>query len=65
MSKIKKIEDFVWVMRGDNWVKKYPASWKGYKKPYTKGKSTSAKIQELTFNSGGYVHPESTTKGDK
>ena len=50
------IDNFVWVKRGDVWVKKYPTSWKGYKEPITKGKSTSARIQELSFKDGGYVY---------
>ena len=49
------IKDFVWVQRDGVWVKKYPTSWKGYKEPYTRGKTTAGKIQEITFNKGGYV----------
>ena len=32
-----KNKEFVWVKRGDMWVKKYPASWKGYREPVTRG----------------------------
>jgi len=53
-----KIDDFVWVKRDGVWVKKYPTSWKGYKEPYTRGKTTEAKIQEITFKHGGYVYKD-------
>jgi hypothetical protein len=52
------IDDFVWVQRDDMWVKKYPTSWKGYKEPYTKGKTTKSKIDILTFNKGGVVYKD-------
>tara|TARA_R100001082_G_scaffold106821_1_gene80065 strand:- start:3075 stop:3272 length:198 start_codon:yes stop_codon:yes gene_type:complete len=57
-DKVKPIDNFVWVKRGDVWVKKYPTSWKGYKEPITRGKTTSARIQELSFKDGGYVYKD-------
>ena len=51
-------KEFVWVQRGDVWVKKYPASWKGYREPVTKGKTTAGKIQEISFKHGGYVYKD-------
>ena len=35
-------------------VKKYPAYFGGSKN-YTRSKTTAGKIQEITFNKGGYV----------
>jgi len=47
--------EFVWVQReGGIWVKKYPAYFGGSKN-YTRSKTTAGKIQEITFNKGGYV----------
>jgi len=47
--------EFVWVQReGGIWVKKYPAYF-GSSKNYTRSKTTAGKIQEITFNKGGYV----------
>ena len=47
--------EFVWVQReGGIWVKKYPTYFGGSKN-YTRGKTTAGKIQEITFNKGGYV----------
>ena len=52
------VKDFVWVKRwiGEKWldVKKYPAYFGGSKN-YTRSKTTAGKIQEITFNKGGYV----------
>ena len=53
-----KGKEFVWVKRGDMWVKKYPASWKGYREPVTRGKTTGVKIQEISFKDGGYVYKD-------
>ena len=39
------------------WVKKYPAYF-GSSKNYTRGKTTAGKIQEITFNKGGYVEKD-------
>ena len=50
--------EFVWVKRGDIWVKKYPAYLGPKVTQYTKGKTTSAKIQELSFKHGGYVYKD-------
>ena len=48
-------KQFVWVQReGGIWVKKYPAYFGGSKN-YTRSKTTAGKIQEITFNKGGYV----------
>lgn len=48
-------KEFVWVQReGGIWVKKYPAYF-GSSKNYTRSKTTAGKIQEITFNKGGYV----------
>ena len=48
-------KEFVWVQReGGIWVKKYPAYF-GSSKNYTRAKTTAGKIQEITFNKGGYV----------
>ena len=46
------IDNFVWVKRGDVWVKKYPLV-EPKSKQYTRGKTTSARIQELSFKDGG------------
>ena len=49
--------EFVWVKRGDVWVKKYPLV-EPNSKQFTRGKSTSARIQELSFKDGGYVYKD-------
>ena len=36
------------------WVKNYGSS-SGSSKQYTRGTTTAGKIQEITFNKGGYV----------
>ena len=52
------IKDFVWVRRyiDGQWrdVKKYPYLGPNNKN-YTRAKTTAGKIQEITFNKGGYV----------
>ena len=50
---------FVWVKRdipnlGSMWVKNYGSSSMSSKQ-YTRSKTTAGKIQEITFNKGGYV----------
>ena len=51
-------KEFVWVQReGGIWVKKYPTYF-GSSKNYTRGKTTAGKIQEITFNKGGYVEKD-------
>ena len=49
--------EFVWVKRGDVWVKKYPLV-EHKSKQYTRGKTTSARIQELSFKDCGYVYKD-------
>ena len=53
-----KNKEFVWVKRGNIWVKKYPAYLGPKVTQYTKGKTTSAKIQEISFKHGGYVYKD-------
>ena len=53
-----KNKEFVWVKRGNMWVKKYPTSWKGYKEPVIKPKTWGGKIQQITFKNGGYVYKD-------
>ena len=53
---------FVWVKRdipglGNMWVKNYGSS-SGSSKQYTRAKTTAGKIQEITFNKGGYVEKD-------
>ena len=53
---------FVWVERnlpglGSMWVKNYGSS-SGSSKQYTRGTTTAGKIQEITFNKGGYVEKD-------
>ena len=49
-------KNFVWVQReGGMWVKKYPTYFGPTTTQYTRGKTTAGKIQEITFNKGGYV----------
>ena len=53
-----KNKEFVWVKRGNMWVKKYPAYLGPKVTQYTKGKTTAGKIQELSFEHGGYVYKD-------
>ena len=58
------IDDFVWVERdmggdlGMQWVKKYGAYYGKGSTNYTRSKTTAGKIQEITFNKGGYVYKD-------
>ena len=53
-----KNKEFVWVKRGNIWVKKYPAYLGPKVTQYTKGKTTAGKIQEISFKDGGYVYKD-------